>query len=373
MFVDNSRPTKHGARRTGEEVLVALSGGMDSAAVVLWLREAGYRPRALFLDTLGEETACRRAREAADRLRVELIVEPCAERFRHEIIDHTLAEHAAGRTPSPCARCNARIKWRLLAEAADRLGICRIATGHYVRREERNGRFYFRQGADPVKDQSYYLWEVPEELIRRAVVPLGDYTKEEVRRILGERHGFAELAARRESMGLCFLNGMRYGDFLRKRLPAGTIRPGEVVDRTGRIIGRHDGHPLYTAGQKRDFTLFEPSRQAENLAVMATEAARNRLVVAPSESLTCREMVIRGWRATAPEELFTDPETLRLAVRGLGRNPKTGCRVELLPTGDLRATLLHDTAWAAMPGQPAVFYRDGLLLGGGILTDCRYE
>lgn len=198
---------------------MALSGGMDSAATVLWLREAGYRPRALFLDLLDSDTQRRQVQAAAEALGVALHIEPCAELFRHEIIGHTLAEHAAGRTPSPCARCNGRIKWRLLADTADRLGIFHIATGHYVRTIHHEGHSYFRRGADPAKDQSYYLWEVPEATIRRALLPLGDYTKEEVRRILRERYRLTELSARRESMGLCFLNGMRYGAFLQAHLP----------------------------------------------------------------------------------------------------------------------------------------------------------
>lgn len=356
------------------EVLVALSGGMDSAAVVLQLREAGYRPRALFMDMLDSETARRRARTVAEAVGLDrLLVENCAERFRHQIIDHTLAEHAAGRTPSPCARCNAQIKWQLLVEVADRLGIFHIATGHYVRREEHNGRFYFGRGVDPIKDQSYYLWEVPESSIRRAILPLGESAKGHVRQDLRERYGLTALVEQPESMGLCFLGGISYREFLRSRLPVDTISPGDIVDREGRIVGRHDGYPLYTAGQKRDLTLFDPPKPGENWAVMAIDAARNRLIVAPSETLYCREITLTDWRATLPEALFTDPETLQLAVRGLGRNPKTGCRIERLPSGDLRATLLHDEAWAITPGQPAVFYRNGLLLGGGILTDCRYE
>ncbi len=351
---------------------MALSGGMDSAATVLWLREAGYRPRALFLDLLDSDTQRRQVQAAAEALGVALHIEPCAELFRHEIIDHTLAEHAAGRTPSPCARCNGRIKWRLLADTADRLGIFHIATGHYVRTIHHEGHSYFRRGADPAKDQSYYLWEVPEATIRRALLPLGDYTKEKVRRILRERYRLTELSARRESMGLCFLNGMRYGAFLQAHLPSGTIHPGDVVDPDGRIIGRHDGYPLYTAGQRRGFTLF-PSSPAANatrdLAVRTTDATRNQVVVAPGESLKCREMLLSSCRAIDFDELLTaDPSTLRLVVRGIGRNPLPGCRLEQLSPTLLRATLLHDTAWALSPGQPAVFYHADRLLGGGIIT-----
>lgn len=351
------------------EVLVALSGGLDSAAVVLFLREAGYCPRALFLDMLDSATARDAAAQTAGSLDVELTVVPCADRFRDEIIDYVLAEHAAGRTPAPCPRCNPRIKWRLLAEAADRLGIFHIATGHYVRTvRHENGHFYFRRGIDPAKDQSYYLWDVPETLIERAVLPLGNYTKADVRIFLKEKYGLTELAGRRESMGVCFLGGSSYGDFLRAHLPEDALRPGEVVDPSGNVIGCHEGYALYTAGQKRGFTLFDPAfcRQA---AVIAVDAKRNRVITGPDEALYRRKMILTEWRAVCPEELFGRADDLRIMVRGIGRNPDGGCGLTVLDDGRLEVTLLQDKVWAPMPGQPAVFYLDDRVVGGGILDE----
>lgn len=351
------------------DILVALSGGLDSAAVVLLLREAGYRPRALFLDMLGSAEARIQAEETAASLGEELTVELCADRFRAEIIDYVLAEHAAGRTPAPCSRCNPRIKWRLLAEAADRIGVFHIATGHYVRTvRHENGHFYFQRGIDPAKDQSYYLWDVPETLIERAVLPLGDYTKAEVRIFLKEKYGLTGLAERQESMGVCFLGGQTYGDFLRAYLPENALRPGEVVDLSGKIIGRHEGYALYTAGQKRGFTLFDPAfcRQA---AVIAVDAERNRIVAGPDEALYRRKMILKDWRAVCAEEFFGRATELRIAVRGVGRNPDGGCRLTVLDDGRLQVTLLQNDAWALMPGQPVVFYSDGRVAGGGILDE----
>ena len=355
----------------GADVLVALSGGLDSAAAVLFLREEGYRPRALFLDMLDSEQGRRQAGRTAETLGVELIVEPCADRFRKEVVGHALAEHAAGRTPSPCSRCNPRIKWRLLVEAADRLGIRSVATGHYVRTVERNGHVYFRRGRDTVKDQSYYLWDVPEPLIRRAVLPLGDLTKAEVRRILAEKYGLTELVRRRESMGVCFLEGKRYGDFLKANLPAGTVRPGETVDLRGVVIGRHEGFPLYTAGQKRGFFLFEPG--SGGMAVVSVDAAGNRIVAGLDEALYYRRIILKEWRATCPQELFDHAAELQVAVRGVGRNPEGGCRLTVLDDGSLEVSLLHDRAWALMPGQPTVFYLDDRVVGGGVSDEVKRE
>lgn len=355
-----------------KDILVALSGGLDSAAAVLFLREAGYRPRALFLDMLDSEQTRRQAAEAADALGVELIVEPCADLFRHEIIDYVLTGHTTGSTPAPCSRCNPRIKWRLLAAAADRLGIYYIATGHYVRTiQHDNGYFYFRRGIDPAKDQSYYLWDVPESLIRRAVLPLGNYTKAEVRGILKERYGLTELERRRESMGVCFLNGDTYGEFLRKHLPEELLRAGEAVDLSGKIIGHHEGCPLYTAGQKRGITLFDD--KYKGMAVVGIDIQRNRVIAGPDKALYHRELILKEWRPVCPEELFGRSDDLRIWIRGIGRNPEGGCRLQALNDGRLHITLLKDKAWAPMPGQPVVFYLDDRVVGGGILDEVPTE
>lgn len=352
-----------------KDILVALSGGIDSAAAVLFLREAGYRPRALFLDMFGSVRARKRAAGTAEALGVELIVESCTDLFRTEIIGQVLAEHAAGRTPSPCTRCNPRIKWHLLAETADRLGIFHIATGHYVRTvRHENGHSYFRRGADPAKDQSYYLWDVPETLVRRAVLPLGDHTKAEVRNRLKNLYGLTELSERRESMGLCFLHGSSYEGFLRSHLPENTLRPGEVVDLQGTVIGRHEGCALYTAGQKRGFSLSDPTLYGQ-AAVIAVEAKRNRIVAGPDEALYRREMILKDWRAVCREEFFGRADDLRIRVRGIGRNPDGGCRLTAIEDGRLHVLLLQNDAWALMPGQPVVFYLDDRVVGGGMLDE----
>lgn len=358
------------------DVLVALSGGLDSAAVVLLLREAGYRPRALFLDMLDSPAERERAMATAEALEVELHIEPVADLFRKEIIDYVLSEHAAGRTPAPCSRCNPRVKWRILASVADRLGIWHIATGHYVRVVTSvfggEGHSYFRRGIDPAKDQSYYLWDVPEELVKRAVMPLGDYTKAEVRLILQERYGLAEVAGRRESMGVCFLGGRKYADFLRDSLPEGVVRPGSVEDASGRVVGVHEGVPLYTAGQKRGFSLFPcVSNLSVPLAVVGADPQRNVLLVDEDEALYSRVLFLRDWRAVSGIELLSPlvwPE-LRVMVRGIGRNPIGGSMLTVLPDGRIRLELSDDRAWALAPGQPIVFYLNDRVVGGGILDE----
>lgn len=358
-----------------EKIAVALSGGLDSAAAVLLLREQGYEPYGLYLDLVDDPAGRRKAEETARQLDVPLRVEPLAELFRREIVEDLLAQHRAGRTPAPCSRCNPRIKWKVLGEVADRMGIEKIATGHYVRtiRTEFGGvaSVSFRRGVDPVKDQSYYLWDVPEPLIRRAVMPLGETTKAEVRAWMKERYGLTEIADQRESMGVCFLKGTGYGDFLRKHLD---FEPGDVFEReTGVVIGRHEGYPLYTIGQKRGFTVDAPSG---SYTVVGTDPARNQVLVSKDpEALYTREIYLTDWRIGNRDELLEKAgDELTVMVRGLGRNPQQpGCRVEFLPAEGngqtlLKVTLLNDKAWAVCPGQPCAFYLGDRLVGGGIVT-----
>lgn len=352
----------------GTEILVAWSGGIDSATAAELLREAGYRPRALFLDMLDSAPARKRAAAMAEKLAIPLTVEPCHELFRREIIDYTLTEHAAGRTPAPCSRCNPRIKWRLLAETADRMGIFHIATGHYARTATLEGHTCFRRGADAAKDQSYYLWEVPEEIIRRAILPLGDYTKQSVKAGMAER--YADLPTGRESMGVCFTEEAGYEDFLRRQLPAGCLTTGEAVDwQTGAAVGRHEGYALYTAGQKRGITLFDPAPHGRPTRAVSVDPERNRVIVSSEdEALQRRTLWLTAWRTAVPPARLSDyAEELEIRVRGIGRNPRKGCRIAVEPDGTLRLDLLHDTAWAPMPGQPVVFYLDDCVAGGGIL------
>ncbi len=367
------------------KILVALSGGMDSAAVVLLLRARGWAPEALYLDMLGSPAHLQAAGAMAARLGVKLHVEDCRERFAREIIGHMLETHAAGRTPAPCSRCNPLIKWRLLAAAADRFGIRHIATGHYVRSEEG----YFARGLDPAKDQSYYLWGVPRSVVLRAVTPLGTMTKSGVRDFL-RSEGFAPVAAQPESMSLCFLaRGEGYADFLRSRLP---LVPGDVVTTEGKIAGRHDGTPLYTVGQKKGFSCSLPGA-----TVTAIDAAANLLTVSADPGLLdSPSLLLSDWRAVAFEgDIFgerdgspaedSDPAPrlpaedgsdggmftqapLTATIRGIGRNPRGACLASLRSDGLLRLDFTGDAAWAAAPGQPVALYRGDRVVGGGIIS-----
>ena len=347
-----------------EKILTALSGGIDSAATVILLREHGFEPEALYLDMAGDRASRRKAAETARQLKVKLHTEDIRDEFRRRVIDQTLSEHNAGRTPSPCAVCNPQVKWRFLAGVADRLGIGLISTGHYIRITHQDGVLYVVRGVDPAKDQSYYLWGLGQEVLKRAVTPLGDFTKTEIRALLAG-HGLMELAGGSESMGVCFLKDGSYRKFLEENLSDG-IAPGEVVNRQGNIIGRHEGYQLYTIGQKRGF-----SAGSEEVHITHIDAPANRITVSDDpEELYSSVLFGEGLYAPDPGRLAS--EGLKVAIRGLGRNPEGACKVTPGERGAVTVELEGGRAWAAAPGQPMVFYDGDAVVGGAFLAGSKH-
>lgn len=344
-----------------KKILVALSGGVDSAATALILYERGYLVTAVTFDLTGDTQAIESTRRLAERLKIPLIVEDVRKAFRQEVVDYFTDGYLRGETPAPCSVCNPRIKWETLKKVADRERIPLIATGHYVRTTEQNGHRYVTEGVDPVKDQSYYLWDLDQEILKRAVTPLGDFTKAQVRELM-DFWGYTDLTARRESMGVCFLDKEGYAGLLRREVPdIDRLDGGEVADESGRVIGTHCGYPFYTVGQKRGFTLFEPE---EERYILEIDPARNRLIVGEREKLWQTRLRVRDYRIVDPGEFFST-DKLKVKVRGLGINPEGFCTVR-----EAGGTLIVDVpskAYAPAKGQPVVFYIDNRVVGGGYL------
>lgn len=331
-------------------IVLGFSGGMDSVTSALRLRDEGWRVVATTLDTVGDEAMIAKARKVAAEIGVEHRVVDVREEFQKHIISYFCDSYASGRTPAPCTVCNSAIKWRWLEHEANRLGIEHIATGHYFKVERHGGLCYVARATDSQKDQSYYLWGLKQDTQRRIVTPMGDVVKSTIK---------ANFADKRESMGLCFLQGMAYRDFLREHCPA-TARKGEVVDVEGRIVGRHDGVAFYTIGQKRGFECEMPG-----VAVVAIDAARNRLVVGEDALLYKSTLELTGCNIVDKEE-FIGSCDVSVVVRGIGRNPEGFIRRVEPIEGGFRVEL-ENPAWAPAAGQPVVFYRQNRVIGGGFV------
>ncbi|MFI3295923.1 MAG: tRNA methyl transferase PRC-barrel domain-containing protein, partial [Rikenellaceae bacterium] len=315
-----------------KRVVVALSGGLDSAAAALRLLDLGYVVEGVHFWVNDDPSGVSLAERNACWLGIPLTVLDLRVEFRSCVVDYFLGELRLGRTPAPCSFCNPRFKWYHLAEFADRVGADYFAMGHYVRQLKVDGEWFIRRGVDPAKDQSYYLWDLSQDILSRALFPLGDMTKAEVRDYLSGR-GYSEISRTRESMGLCFLpSGVSYRDFVFACLSPSS---GDVVDLEGRVIGSHSGALLYTIGQRRGFDIFEEYlTEGVVWVVLALDTLANRLIVGCDVSdQYVHSFVLDSWRLS--DRAFVDGCSLTIMVRGLGRNPRGGASFEVLDDGGL--------------------------------------
>lgn len=347
-----------------------MSGGTDSSAVCLMLREAGYEVVGMTMrvwdipaqfdegDDLPRFIRC--AQQLAARLNIEHHVLDVRREFADDVVQYFLDEYAAGRTPNPCVRCNRRFKFRLLEELADRLGCDLMATGHYVRTEWRNGHLRLLMGDDMRKDQSYFLWRVPERVLRRCLFPLGGMEKADVRAYLSAR-GFEADAVRRESMEVCFVEG-DYRDFFRTQRPEAAERlcGGSFVDSKGRRLGQHLGVPFYTVGQRKGLgiALGKPAY------VVRLNAEKNTVVIGDEEELSTSAFFVEGAEAPDINALFA-PQGIAVRIRY--HSMPVPCTVEPLPDGRLLVRTEHAVN-AVTPGQSAVFYEGRSVAGGAVIA-----
>ncbi len=344
-------------------VLVAMSGGVDSSVAACVLRERGF-------DVLGSHlklvhtgdvdhgccgpTAERDARAVADRVGFPFEVVDMSEVFEDRIVGDYLADHASGRTPNPCVRCNERIKFGAFLERAERLGFDFVATGHYVRTSlEPDGAWRLRRGLDHSKDQSYVLAGLTQPQLARSLFPVGSQTKTETRSH-AERLDLP-VAAKPDSQHLCFAPAGEAAAFVETRAPE-LARPGEVVDPSGQVLGSHGGTHRYTIGQRRGLGIATHERSY----VVDVDAAANRVVVGSAELLARRGLVAGGvnWISERPNGPFEG--TVKIRYRG----DETEAVVE--PIGADRARVQFRVPQRAVaPGQAVVFYDGDLCLGGG--------
>lgn len=228
-----------------KSVLLGFSGGIDSTAAAAILREEGYDVHLDTLDTTGDPELLQRARETARKLGLPWHCSDVRERFRSEIIDYFVDGYRRGETPAPCTRCNPLIKWESLFRTATACGYDHIATGHYFRIHREGNTRFVRMAADPAKDQSYYLWGVPQACLSMALTPMGDRFKSEV------KTRYCNGGLQRESMGVCFLEGRSYRQLLSEKLPQ--LEPGEIVDREGHVVGCHGDTLTTRSGKNADW------------------------------------------------------------------------------------------------------------------------
>ena len=333
-----------------KSVVLGFSGGIDSMTAAQLLKRDGYNVRVVTLDTVGDTTLVETAALRARELGIDFNVVDVRSDFSKYIIDYFTQSYRLGRTPAPCTVCNPLIKWHHLSKCADEIGADYVATGHYFKVVHYNNRYYVARAADSAKDQSYYLWGLGQSLLSRILTPMCDIIKSDVKQNFSDK---------RESMGLCFLQGRSYRDFLVEKC-SDVVRCGDIVDTEGRKVGRHDGVAFYTIGQKRGLDM-----ELSGVAVVGINAERNELIVGPQEMLFHETLEIGGCNIVDEDELLS-ADDISVIVRGIGRNPSGFARsIERTKSG--YKISLFDPAWAPAVGQPLVFYRQNIVIGGGIV------
>lgn len=355
-----------------KRVLVGMSGGIDSSAACIMLQEQGYEVVGVTMRTWDipshfsspeqeQPDEIVEAQAVAARLGIEHHVADVREEFRKVIVQYFIDEYMRGRTPNPCVMCNPLFKERILCEWADRTGCQWIATGHYCQIEKRNGHCYIVTGDDATKDQSYFLWKLPQEILERMLLPLGGMTKETVREYLAQK-GFEAKAKGGESMEICFID-KDYRDFLREHCPDidERIGPGWFVDSKGLKLGQHKGFAYYTIGQRKGLgiALGEPAY------VLKINPEKNTVMLGNADQLKTEYMLVEPPVAPDIEELLTCPN---LSVRIRYRSRPIPCQVLQLPDNGYLLVKFATEASAITPGQSAVFYDGNRVLGGGFIA-----
>ena len=352
-------------------VVAAMSGGADSSVTAALLVEQGYRVVGMMLRLWSEPgreesnrcctpDAMAQARRVAQQLGIPFYAIDVRERFRESVVQSFLDGYRLGETPNPCVVCNREIRWGALYEQARLVGAEYMATGHYARiRRSPDGTASLLKGLDEGKDQSYVLSVLTQEQLQHSLFPVGEYQKSEVRD-LARKFGLTS-ADRPDSQALCFLAGEDYRSFLARIVPE-TLQSGEIVDRRGRVLGRHDGLAFYTTGQRKGLGISSP----EPLYVLEKIPDLNRLVVGDAGELGRSDMTVEdlNWMDGSEPSLLAGGELFNVEVKIRYKANPVEAHISILPDHKVRVQFnrpLRDIT----PGQRAVFYQGAICLGGG--------
>ncbi len=353
------------------KVVVGMSGGVDSAVAALLLKEQGVDVQCIFMKNWEEDSpnpGCSSEEDYLDALQAAEVLDlplhsvNFSQDYWDRVFTYFLEEYRAGRTPNPDVLCNREIKFKVFLDFALKLGAEKIATGHYARIREQKGRYQLLKGRDASKDQSYFLYLLGQDALRRAWFPLGELTKAEVRTIA--REAGLPNAAKKDSTGICFIGERKFRDFMENYIPA---RPGDIVSQDGKTIGRHRGLMYYTLGQRQGLGIggghgqeelpwYVAEKRVEDNTLVVVQGQKNPALY--SQGLTANQVHWIG--GEAPESDVTITAKIRY------RQKDQRCRIVNDEGGRLDIEF-ETPQFAVAPGQSIVFYHGDICLGGAII------
>jgi tRNA-specific 2-thiouridylase len=354
-------------------IVVAMSGGVDSSVAAALLAEQGHEVIGLSMQLYDQSNGERSfgsccslddlhdARRVAAAINIPHYILNFERQFDEQVIADFVREYTSGRTPLPCARCNSDLKFATLAERAAGFGADAVATGHYARveRDETTGRYLLKRGVDASKDQAYFLFSLTQTQLARACFPVGDRAKSSVREYARERR--LPVADKADSQEICFIPDHDYKSFVERHAPGLSSADGDIVDETGRQIGRHTGVHRFTVGQRKGLGLASAGvAGVAPLYVLSIDSVAREVVVGPKSSLERTTLTVAGmnWIIGQPDE------PLRVTAQIRHRHQAAPATVRTI--GSDRAELTFDQPQLAItPGQAAVFYQEDVVVAGG--------
>ncbi len=338
-----------------QEILVGLSGGVDSAVTVKLLQEQGFLVKGVFLKMLPKNDL-KRAKILAEQLGIELFVEDLVDVFQKEVIESFVRDYKKGLTPNPCIHCNPRIKFKYLLGVADRFDIDLVATGHYAKIKKIGNDFMLEKGEDKAKDQSYFLSRLNQWQLARIKLPLGEFQKTEIKNI-AQRNNLS--IPKNESQDVCFLASVKTIDFLKQYSSQKEFVGGDIVDENGKVVGQHKSLLGYTIGQRKGLDLG-----GGPFYVVGKDSEKNILLVSRNrDDLNSQEVIFGNvnWINEVPKK----GEKYQAKIRS--QMMEVEVAVEKSGGSGWKIKSLKDNFWAVAPGQAVVVYDKDRVIGGGII------